>query len=88
MFARIDYDDKAKRLSTNDLQTIWKSSPSLGNIADIFTEELYQHYSPPHDFCFDIKCADPPIMVSLTCVYTLYNINSWYVLTGVVIVCV
>uniref|UniRef100_A0A1X7U3R1 Alpha-mannosidase n=1 Tax=Amphimedon queenslandica TaxID=400682 RepID=A0A1X7U3R1_AMPQE len=62
MFARIDYDDKAKRLSSNNLQTIWKSSPSLGSIADIFTEELYQHYSPPHDFCFDIKCSDPPIM--------------------------
>ena len=64
MFGRIDYDDLANRKNTSEMQTIWRSSSSLGSVADIFTEVLYRVYYPPPGFCFDTKCADPPIMVS------------------------
>ena len=64
MFGRIHYADKSHRVNTFELQTIWQSSSSLGSVADIFTEVLYNHYSPPRGFCFAMKCTDPPIMVS------------------------
>ena len=63
MFGRIDYDDLANRMNTSEMQTIWRSSSSLGSMADIFTEALYRLYVPPPGFCFDTKCTDPPIMV-------------------------
>ena len=64
MFGRLDYDDDEIRRNTSQREIIWKTSPSLGNIADIFTEILYNHYAAPHGFCFDLKCKDAPIMVS------------------------
>uniref|UniRef100_A0A1X7VI80 alpha-mannosidase n=1 Tax=Amphimedon queenslandica TaxID=400682 RepID=A0A1X7VI80_AMPQE len=60
-FARNDYADKARRLNTSEMEMIWKSSQSLGDIADIFTGVLYHHYSPPPGFCYDSFCSDPPI---------------------------
>ena len=63
-FARNDYDDKNQRLKDNMMEMVWRPSPSLGNISDLFTGILLFHYGPPPGFCFDLLCADPPIKVT------------------------
>ncbi|KAH8410572.1 hypothetical protein KR009_003810 [Drosophila setifemur] len=60
-FARMDYVDKRKRLDDLGMEMIWKSSESLKN-SEIFTGMLYNHYSAPPGFCFDINCQDDPII--------------------------
>ncbi|XP_076239948.1 lysosomal alpha-mannosidase II [Calliopsis andreniformis] len=61
-FGRLDYQDKVKRLSNKTMEFIWKGSPNLGSRADLFTVALYNNYSPPPGFCFDILCQDDPII--------------------------
>ena len=40
----------------------------LDTLSSLFTGLLPNGYNPPDTFCFDLYCADPPIMVSpLTC---------------------
>ena len=63
-FGRIDYDDKHHRLNTSTMEMVWWGSSSLLDDAGIFTGVTYNGYGPPSGFCFDIKCSDPPIMVS------------------------
>ncbi|XP_076655119.1 lysosomal alpha-mannosidase II isoform X1 [Halictus rubicundus] len=58
---RIDYQDKQQRLENKSMEFIWKSSPSLGAKADLFTVAMYNTYSPPPGFCFDVLCRDEPI---------------------------
>ncbi|KAH8389461.1 hypothetical protein KR200_005988, partial [Drosophila serrata] len=60
-FGRMDYVDKKKRLADLEMEMIWKSSEYLKN-SNIFTGLLYNHYSAPPGFCFDIICADDPII--------------------------
>ncbi|XP_011151265.1 lysosomal alpha-mannosidase isoform X1 [Harpegnathos saltator] len=62
LFGRIDYQDKAKRLREKSMEFIWKSSPSLGQRADLFTAAMFNTYSPPPGFCFDVLCADEPMI--------------------------
>ena len=64
-FGRIDYDDKINRLNTSEMEMIWEGSQSLKELTDIFTGVTYSNYNPPHGFCFDQSCKDPPIMVRL-----------------------
>lgn len=59
IFARIDYQDKQKRVNESKLEFIWRPSPSLDQ--EIFTIVTYNHYEPPPGFCFDILCHDDPI---------------------------
>ena len=59
---RIDYQDKIHRLLKKQMETIWRASSSLGNQTDILTGVLYNTYSPPPGFCFDILCADEPVI--------------------------
>ncbi|XP_011498322.1 PREDICTED: lysosomal alpha-mannosidase [Ceratosolen solmsi marchali] len=74
-FARLDYQDKSKRLQTKTGEFIWKGSPSLGNAANLFTSVLYNFYSAPAGFCFDILCQDTePIVDDLDS--PEYNIAS------------
>lgn len=54
-FARIDYQDKAKRSKDRSLELMWRSSPSLGASAQSFTGVLYYHYCPPPGLNFDIS---------------------------------
>ncbi|XP_038060793.1 lysosomal alpha-mannosidase-like [Patiria miniata] len=61
-FARLDYLDKAERIKTHTMERVWHASPSLGKTADLFFGALYYHYGPPPGFCYDVYCADPPIM--------------------------
>lgn len=58
---RVDYQDKLLREKEKTLEMIWKSSPSLGPKADIFTGILPNVYWPPTGFCFDINCWDEPL---------------------------
>ncbi|XP_076297759.1 lysosomal alpha-mannosidase II [Lasioglossum baleicum] len=58
---RIDYQDKQQRLRNKTMEFIWKGSPSLGSKADLFTVAMYNTYSPPPGFCFDVLCRDEPI---------------------------
>ncbi|XP_016995055.2 lysosomal alpha-mannosidase [Drosophila takahashii] len=60
-FARMDYVDKKKRLEDLEMEMIWQSSEYLKN-SNIFTGMLYNHYSSPPGFCFDINCEDAPII--------------------------
>lgn len=30
--------------------------------SDLFTGALYNHYSPPPGFCYDVLCNDEPII--------------------------
>lgn len=59
---RIDYEDKSHRLVNKKSEMIWHASDNLGEKADLFTGVLYNTYSPPPGFCFDVLCDDEPII--------------------------
>ncbi|XP_074647600.1 lysosomal alpha-mannosidase-like [Tubulanus polymorphus] len=62
-FARIDYQDRAKRKKEKQMEIIWKASNSIpGSKSTLFTGVFYENYGPPPTFCFDFLCADPPVM--------------------------
>ncbi|XP_055592932.1 lysosomal alpha-mannosidase-like [Uranotaenia lowii] len=56
-FARLDWRDKTKRLEEKKAEMIWKSSVNLDD-SELFTSVLYNHYSAPPGFCFDVLCND------------------------------
>lgn len=60
-FGRLDYEDKYNRMATKSPEMIWRSSQNLEN-NELFTGALYNNYSPPPGFCFDILCDDEPII--------------------------
>lgn len=60
-FGRLDYQDKDLRLQTKTMEHIWEASANLGPSAHLFTGALYNNYSPPPGFCFDLLCDDEPI---------------------------
>ncbi|KAF4523776.1 hypothetical protein B566_EDAN009008 [Ephemera danica] len=62
-FARLDYQDKQVRMETKTAEMVWQASENLGASSWLFTHALYNHYSPPPGFCFDISCrnVDPII---------------------------
>ncbi|CAH0730858.1 unnamed protein product, partial [Brenthis ino] len=59
---RIDYQDKMARLQGKNMEMLWRGDDDLGKPSDIFTGVLYNTYSPPPGFCFDILCDDEPII--------------------------
>ncbi|XP_038221354.1 lysosomal alpha-mannosidase-like isoform X3 [Zerene cesonia] len=59
---RIDYQDKRARLRNREMEMVWRGDDDLGNSSDIFTGVLYNTYSPPPGFCFDVLCDDEPII--------------------------
>lgn len=61
-FGRLDYQDKQNRLATKSMEMIWHASDDLGDSSDIFTGVLHNLYQPPPGFCFDILCADEPMI--------------------------
>uniref|UniRef100_A0A1A9W6T1 Alpha-mannosidase n=1 Tax=Glossina brevipalpis TaxID=37001 RepID=A0A1A9W6T1_9MUSC len=61
-FGRLDYQDRDERLKTKTAEMIWRASANLGKSSDLFTGALYNQYQPPPGFCFDILCADEPII--------------------------
>ncbi|XP_044502287.1 alpha-mannosidase At3g26720-like isoform X3 [Mangifera indica] len=60
-FARIDYQDRAKRLKEKTLEVVWRGSKSLGSSSQIFTGIFPRHYDPPDGFTFEINDVSPPI---------------------------
>lgn len=62
LLGRIDYQDKQFRMKTKTPEMVWRSSANLGNSSEIFTGVLFNNYSPPRGFCFDLLCSDEPII--------------------------
>ncbi|XP_076263635.1 lysosomal alpha-mannosidase-like [Rhynchophorus ferrugineus] len=62
LMGRIDYQDKEHKWETKTPEVVWRSSKSLGESSDIFTGVLYNTYSPPPGFCFDLLCSDIPFI--------------------------
>ncbi|EPS72012.1 hypothetical protein M569_02745, partial [Genlisea aurea] len=60
-FARIDYQDRAKRRADKTLEVIWQGSRSLGSTAQIFTGIFPIHYEPPDGFTFEVNDVSSPI---------------------------
>ncbi|XP_074275158.1 alpha-mannosidase At3g26720-like isoform X2 [Silene latifolia] len=60
-FARIDYQDRAKRKNEKTLEMVWRGSRSLGSTSQIFTGIFPVHYNPPDGFQFEINDASPPV---------------------------
>eukprot|EP00331_Platyophrya_macrostoma_P022192 CAMPEP_0176445692 /NCGR_PEP_ID=MMETSP0127-20121128/23863_1 /TAXON_ID=938130 /ORGANISM="Platyophrya macrostoma, Strain WH" /LENGTH=983 /DNA_ID=CAMNT_0017831547 /DNA_START=80 /DNA_END=3031 /DNA_ORIENTATION=+ len=61
-FARVDSQDKLKRLTEKSMEMIWQPTTSQGEESRIFAAVNYAHYSAPDGFCFDIiQCGDEPI---------------------------
>ncbi|GAV59507.1 Glyco_hydro_38 domain-containing protein/Glyco_hydro_38C domain-containing protein/Alpha-mann_mid domain-containing protein [Cephalotus follicularis] len=60
-FARIDFQDRAKRLNEKSLEVVWRGSRSLSSSAQIFTGIFPRHYDPPDGFTFEINDVSPPI---------------------------
>jgi lysosomal alpha-mannosidase len=77
---RIDYQDKALRMSNGEMEMMWDASDSLGT--EIFTGVLYNTYGPPPGFCFDVLCGDETIvddpdspMFNIDRRVCIYNLN-------------
>ncbi|KAJ8567631.1 hypothetical protein K7X08_019839 [Anisodus acutangulus] len=53
-FARIDYQDRAKRKEDKALEVIWRALRTFGSSSQIFTNAFPVHYSPPTGFHFEV----------------------------------
>ncbi|TDH15678.1 hypothetical protein EPR50_G00011770 [Perca flavescens] len=61
-FGRLDYQDRARRMTDREQELLWRASDSLTPpMADLFTGILPNGYNPPEGFCWDQSCDDPPI---------------------------
>lgn len=59
-FARIDYQDREKRMDEKTLEVVWQGSKSLGATAQIFTGAFWQgNYEPPDGFHFEVNDHSP-----------------------------
>ncbi|EEF31544.1 lysosomal alpha-mannosidase, putative [Ricinus communis] len=54
-FARIDYQDRAKRKVDKSLEVIWRGSKTFGSSSQIFANTFPVHYSPPPGFHFEVS---------------------------------
>ncbi|XP_055962394.1 alpha-mannosidase isoform X2 [Mercurialis annua] len=54
-FARIDYQDRAKRKADKSLEVIWHGSKTFGSSSQIFANTFPVHYSPPPGFHFEMS---------------------------------
>ena len=59
LVARIDYQDRKKRLDEKRMEFIWRGSKSLGKEADMFTSVLCYGYGPPDGFMFEDDSVQP-----------------------------
>ncbi|KAE8010634.1 hypothetical protein FH972_006989 [Carpinus fangiana] len=60
-FARIDYQDRAKRKGDKSLEVIWRASKNFGSSSQIFANAFPVHYSPPTGFHFEVKDDFVPV---------------------------
>ncbi|XP_053440988.1 lysosomal alpha-mannosidase isoform X2 [Nycticebus coucang] len=62
-FGRLDYQDKLEREKKLEMEHVWRASTSLKPpTANLFTGVLPNIYEPPKNLCWDILCADNPIV--------------------------
>ncbi|XP_036278768.1 lysosomal alpha-mannosidase isoform X2 [Pipistrellus kuhlii] len=62
-FGRLDYQDKLVRKAKLEMEQVWRGSASLKPpAADLFTGVLPNMYNPPDNLCWDVLCADKPIV--------------------------
>lgn len=55
-FARIDYQDRAKRKGEKTLEVVWQGSKSLGSSAQIFSGAFPENYEPPtSNFYYEVN---------------------------------
>ncbi|XP_022977427.1 alpha-mannosidase [Cucurbita maxima] len=54
-FARIDYQDRAKRMVDKSLEVVWRGSKTFGSSSQIFANAFPVHYSPPPGFHFEVN---------------------------------
>ncbi|BES87685.1 lysosomal alpha-mannosidase [Nesidiocoris tenuis] len=60
---RIDWEDKSYRLKNKTMEMIWHTSENDdSDDSELFTGVMYNTYSAPPGFCFDINCQDEPII--------------------------
>ncbi|XP_077246592.1 alpha-mannosidase-like isoform X2 [Tasmannia lanceolata] len=60
-FARIDYQDRAKRKVDKSLEVIWRGSKTFGSSSQIFTGAFPVHYNPPTGFSFELNDGSAPV---------------------------
>ncbi|XP_011309552.1 lysosomal alpha-mannosidase-like [Fopius arisanus] len=60
-FARLDWEDKEQRLKEKTAEFVWRASPNLGEKVNLFSVALYNHYSAPTGFCWDMLCENLPL---------------------------
>ncbi|KAK2656982.1 hypothetical protein Ddye_010034 [Dipteronia dyeriana] len=60
-FARIDYQDRAKRKEDKSLEVIWRGSRTFGSSSQIFANAFPVHYSPPNGFDFELFVDFEPV---------------------------
>ncbi|KAF8035455.1 hypothetical protein BT93_C1470 [Corymbia citriodora subsp. variegata] len=60
-FARIDYQDRAKRKNDKSLEVIWRGSKTFGSSSQIFTNVFPDHYGPPEGFSFEVSGDFEPV---------------------------
>ncbi|KAL3617629.1 hypothetical protein CASFOL_037950 [Castilleja foliolosa] len=73
-FARIDYQDRAKRRDEKKLEVLWQGSKSRGSSSQIFAGAFKSHYSPPTGFHFEVN-DDSPIVQDDTNLFD-YNVEE------------
>ena len=62
-FARMDYQDKIKRMNESALEFLWRPfSETRGNDTEILAHMMYSHYSAPPNFCWSYQCDNDPIV--------------------------
>ena len=62
VIARVDYQDKLRRLENRELEMIWRPYQYSGERDNyLFTHVNYNFYGPPPGFCFDARCRETPI---------------------------
>lgn len=64
-FGRVDFQDYAVRNQTQRMEMLWKGNANIGEKSWIFTGILPRVYTAPQSFCFDYRCSDEPIKVSI-----------------------
>lgn len=64
-FGRIDYQDRARRVGSQEAEFIWRGSPSLGPDAQVFaglTGEYGGNYGPPSGLDWSRDSTDSPVV--------------------------
>ena len=59
-FGRLDWRDKETRSANHTMETLWNAGYYKND--ELFNGVLYNYYSPPPGFCWDMLCNDEPIM--------------------------